>query len=92
MDSFFSGVQLHFTIDLIFAMMLEGCSHTEVEEEGKQNESETSMFIVVEEAISWEIAYHRETKVMYAISYGGYNAGTFTLLVDADGNPMLWEG
>lgn len=32
-----------------------------------------------------------EAKVMYAVSYGTSNCGTFTLLVDADGKPMLWE-
>lgn len=31
-------------------------------------------------------------KVMYAVSGGAYNNGTFTLLVNPDGTPMLWEG
>ena len=34
----------------------------------------------------------RETKVMYAISLGVYNSGTFCQLVNQDGTPMLWEG
>ena len=34
----------------------------------------------------------RDTKVMYAVSRGGYNCGNFTLLVDADGKPLLWDG
>lgn len=33
-----------------------------------------------------DIAYQRDTKVMYAIS-----GGVVTLLVNADGSPMLWE-
>jgi hypothetical protein len=55
-------------------------------------ESDTSMFIAVETTGSWAVVYHRETKVMYAVSRGGYNSGNFTLLVNADGTPMLWEG
>jgi hypothetical protein len=37
------------------------------------------------------IVYHKETKVMYAVSRNTYNYGTFCLLVNADGTPMLWE-
>ena len=38
-----------------------------------------------------QIVYHKETKVMYAVSCGSYNYGNLTVLVDADGKPMLWE-
>jgi hypothetical protein len=34
----------------------------------------------------------KDTKVMYAVSIGSHNGGTFTLLVDADGKPMIHEG
>lgn len=50
-----------------------------------------SMFVEVERANSWRVLCHRDTRVMYAVSDGSYNYGTFTLLVDADGNPMLYE-
>lgn len=50
------------------------------------------MFITVENGDLYKIVYHKITKVMYAVSYGYYNRGSFTLLVDADGKPMLWEG
>jgi hypothetical protein len=39
-----------------------------------------------------DIVYQRDTKVMYAVSRvsdGG--GGVLTLLVNADGSPMLWE-
>ena len=52
---------------------------------------EESMFVMVEETLVWSVVYHRESKVMYAVSGGSYNGGTFTLLVNADGSPMLWE-
>ena len=54
-------------------------------------EDTPSMFIEAERAGSWRIVYHKNTKVMYAVSFGAYNCGTFTLLVNADGTPMLWE-
>lgn len=54
--------------------------------------SDISIFIVVESSsMGWRVVYDRETKVMYAISNGGYNAGNFTLLVNADGSPKLWK-
>lgn len=40
----------------------------------------------------WAIAYHYETKVMYVISNTSYNVGVFTVMVDADGKPLLYEG
>ena len=48
-----------------------------------------SQFIVIEaKAIyDYRIVYHRETKVMYVISYSGY----CTLLVNPDGMPQLYE-
>lgn len=64
---------------------------TSVETESKPN-TNTSMFVQVESAGAWRVVYHRDTKVMYAVSYGSYNNGCFTLLVNADGTPMLWEG
>jgi hypothetical protein len=36
--------------------------------------------------------YQKDTKVMYVISSGTYNHGTFTLLVNADGSPMIYKG
>ena len=53
---------------------------------------ERSMFVMVEDADIFAVVYHRDTKVMYAISRGGYNSGNFCLLVNPDGTPMLWEG
>ena len=55
-------------------------------------QSQTSMFVQVESANAFNVVYHRETKVMYAISTGTYNYGGFTLLVNPDGSPMIYEG
>lgn len=74
---------------LILSMiLLSGCTRVE---SVNDNNKDTSMFVEIEQAGTWEIVYHKETKVMYVVSCGAYNGGTFTLLVDADGKPMLWE-
>lgn len=73
---------------MLLTLLLSGCSKkvTSIE-----SDTTTSMFVAVEKAGLWEVVYHKETKVMYVISLGAYNGGNFTLLVDADGKPMLWE-
>lgn len=70
------------------AVTLVGCYATPESEPA----SSTSMFILVEQATYWEVVYHKDTKVMYAVSGGSYNRGTFTVLLNPDGTPMLWEG
>lgn len=68
---------------------LAGCDCDEAQNEKSDNG--VSMFTVVGETICWKVVYHNETKVMYVVSYGSYNSGSFTLLVDANGNPMLYD-
>ena len=75
---------------LIIAITLlsfTGC--TQVLTEPKED---FSRFVEVESTDLWKVVYDRSTMVMYAVSRGIYNEGTFTLLVDANGNPLLWEG
>lgn len=54
-------------------------------------EGETSRMVYVEETSAYCIVYDKYTKVMYAVSNSGYNYGNFTLLVNADGNPLLYD-
>ena len=55
-------------------------------------QEQESMFVKVEEIpYAWDVVYHKDTKVMYVISRGSYNYGTFTLLVNPDGTPMIYE-
>jgi len=75
---------------ILSMLLLSGCEMAEVESVN-DNKEDTSMFVKIEQTGMWEIVYHKETKVMYVVSCGAYNGGTFTLLVDADGKPMLWE-
>lgn len=73
----------------IMITFLAGCSSRET----SSDTVDRSMFIVCEPHSlnkCWDIVYHKDTKVMYAVSSGGYNSGNFTLLVNPDGSPMLW--
>lgn len=54
-------------------------------------EGETSRMVYVEETSTYCIVYDKYTKVMYAVSNSGYNCGNFTLLVNADGTPLLYN-
>ena len=76
---------------LIIAITLlafAGCRQQVITEQS----DDTSRFVLVERTDVWNVVYDRSTMVMYAVSRGIYNQGTFTLLVDANGNPLLWEG
>lgn len=70
---------------VVLAVVMAGCSEVE------SKVSDKSEFVIVEKTDAWFVVYHKKTKVMYAVSGGSYNYGTFTLLVNADGTPMLWE-
>ena len=73
----------------VIALFLAGCGQSVQTDYSKDNKS---MFTIVEDTEYWYVVYDNETKVMYAVSDGAYNRGTFTMLVDADGKPMIWEG
>ena len=79
-----------FLIIASIVLTFSGCAVNKTETVA--TEENPSMFVEVERAGSWQVVYHKDTKVMYAVSFGAYNLGTFTLLVNADGTPMLWEG
>lgn len=70
-------------------LLATGCA--KVENKPEQEPVDVSMFERVEYTSVWEIVADRETGVMYAVSRGMYNQGTFTVLVDADGKPMIWD-
>jgi hypothetical protein len=78
------------TIVLVTVMMLtlSACSTKKSSEVVKGKDSR---MVVVEDTSTYCIVYDKETKVMYAVSDGAYTYGNFTLLVDANGNPLLYE-
>lgn len=74
---------------IILMLPLMACVlNNNVEEEIQTDEF--SRMVIIEKTNIYHIAYDRYTKVMYAISAGVYNCGNFTLLVDSDGNPLLY--
>lgn len=71
------------------AVLLTGCAANGAE--SQVVDGKASMFIQVEQGPSWNVYYHRDTKVMYVVSSASRNRGNFTVLVNPDGSPMLWE-
>lgn len=75
----------------ITMLFTTGCvESSEVKNEG--DTSKESMFVAIEEGPSWTIVYHKDTKVMYAVSSSSYNCGNFTVLVEENGRPMRYRG
>ncbi len=77
---------------LLLCLFLTGCSNQKmITIKDFSQSSPISMFIVIENGYFYKVVYHRETKVMYIMSKGPYNCGNFTVMVDADGLPLLYE-
>lgn len=60
----------------------------------KPAQGDDSLFVFVE-ASAWSryaVCYDKQTGVMYAVSNGQHNTGTFTVLLDANGMPKIYEG
>ena len=75
---------------LLLSCLLIGCNNKKITSI-EDNRSDTSMFITIEQTINYRVVYQKDTKVMYIVSLGGYNAGNFTLLVNPDGSPMVYK-
>jgi hypothetical protein len=82
---------------IIMLAILAACSTSEVSAEKpflekRLSSKYVSMFVQIENGFTWDVCYHRDTRVMYVVSKGQYNKGEFTLMVDAEGEPLLYEG
>ena len=77
-----------FLIIMSIVLMFAGCTSTRAE--AKEVDDGNTFILVDADYYCW-IVYHKDTKVMYAVSRSGYNAGTYTVLVNADGTPMIWK-
>ena len=77
-----------FLIIVSIILMFTGCTSTRAE--AKEVDDGNTFILVDADYYCW-IVYHKDTKVMYAVSRSGYNAGTYTVLVNADGTPMIWK-
>lgn len=81
-----------FLIIVSIVLMFAGCASTRAEATEVDVSNDGDTFVCIDSDYCCCIVYHKDTKVMYAISNGKYNRGTVTLLVNADGTPMIWEG
>lgn len=71
---------------IVFAMLIS-IAVLLIKEDGK-NDTIKNQLERVEGGYRQSVSYDRDTKVMYLWDYrGGY-----TVMVDADGNPLLYEG
>ena len=84
-------IVLFITIVFIICILGACCSGSETSNDGNTTYADNPMFITIVDARDYRVVYHKDTKVMYAISEGSYNRGTFTLLVDADNKPLLYK-
>lgn len=77
---------------LMASVLFTACGPTmEKEPSAAVEREDQSMFVIVEDSLNFRIVYHKDTRVMYAISRGGYNCGNFTVLLNPDGTPMTWK-
>lgn len=72
---------------VIMVLFFVGCDNT-----NNSAKADDSVFITVSYKNEYQIVYDKETKVMYAMSDGYYNEGSFIMLVNADGTPKLYKG
>ena len=81
-----------FLIIVSIVLMFAGCASTRAEAKEVEETGDGNTFVLVDADYYCWVVYHKDTKVMYAVSRSPNNIGTYTLLVNADGTPMIWEG
>ena len=80
-----------FLIIVSIILMFAGCASIKSEAKEVDDTDDGNTFILVDADYYCWVVYHKDTKVMYAVSRSPNNIGTYTLLVNADGTPMIWK-
>ena len=80
-----------FLIIVSIILMFAGCASTRAEAKEVDDVDDGNTFVLVDADYYCWVVYHKDTKVMYAVSRSPNNIGTYTLLVNADGTPMIWK-
>lgn len=75
---------------MLSVLLLCGCD-SETETIEILNPNYTERFVTLEEYFSGDVVVDTKTGVEYWRSDGSYNHGTLTVLVDADGKPLICE-
>lgn len=86
----FYTIIIHF-VAIILGILMGLIFNTLFFDDSNEYPDGESSFVCVETTSTSKIVYHKETKVMYVVSTGRNDKGVFTMLVDEDGNPMIWE-
>jgi len=89
-------LQLTLTICIFMAVLFAACNGSKAEPANAASvidtrENYNNVFELVGYGNGYNIAYHKQTKVMYVVSDEYYNRGNFTLLVNSDGTPMIYK-
>ena len=89
-------LQLTLVICIIMAVLFASCAGSKAEPASAASvintgENYNDVFERIGYGSSYDIVYHKQTKVMYAISDGKFSKGILTLLVNPDGTPMIYE-
>ena len=78
---------------LLLATTLLGCDERTIQNEAKkEQDSYNTYFIRISSEYCGDIVYDSRTGVQYWRSSGAYNGETLTVLVDADGKPLVYKG
>ena len=80
-----------FLIIVSIILMFAGCASIRAEAKEVEETGDGNTFVLVDADYYCWVVYHKDTKVMYAVSRSPNNIGTYTLLVNADGTPMIWK-
>ena len=84
-----------FTISFIAvfsaSILLYGCNFDDVSSYTFDQNPQEEYFEVISEGSGYAIVYDTGTRVMYVMTTIGGNYGDFTMLVNSDGSPKLYE-
>ena len=78
---------------MLLTVILSGCGEITIQNEAKkEQDSYNTYFIRISSEYCGDIVYDSRTGVQYWRSGGIYDAGILTMLVDADGKPLIYKG
>ena len=73
------------------SILLYGCNFDDVSSYTFDQNLQEEYFEVISEGSGYAIVYDTDTRVMYVMATIGGNYGDFTMLVNPDGSPKLYE-
>ncbi len=76
---------------LVFVLTLAGCSNGSSSGSSNTNKETSERFVQVYSDFTNTIYVDSKTNVMYYWHCGGYGGG-LTIMVDKNGQPLLWKG